>query len=172
MKTFKTFIIAIILTTGLVCSAQSGVSVSLHQGPQFTFNGDNEAPYEDVAYSLLARFKMNSYQGDYGYVIVFPEFEYAYVDGIYKRYSANVGYTLNRLIVDNFEVSATIGWGWIDRYGKTTHSFSTSYEVAYKLTDNIKASLIGKSTQRSDLLLFWGDHKIGVTVLFGIEYKL
>lgn len=172
MNTIKTTIIAMMLLMACnTTNAQSGVSISLHQDLKFATIGDTDRGYKAGTIDIVARFKMAGNQDKYGYVIVFPEFEYAEIEGIYKRYSVNAGYTFNKLILDNFEVNAAIGYGWIDRYGKSMFSFSASSEVAYKITDHIKTSLMLQLTQRKDLLWLYGTNSIKPSVFFGIEYK-
>ena len=170
IKTLNTTLIAIIFTIA-ICNAQSGVSFSLHQDVKFALIGDDARGYKAGTIDLLARFKMNGNQMKYGYVVVFTEFEYAEILGTYKRYSVNVGYVLNKLIVDDFEVNASLGWGWIDRYGKTMFSFGGSSEISYKLTDNLKVSLLGQLTERKDLMWLWGKNEIKPSLFFGMEYQ-
>ena len=40
---------------------------------------------------------MQGNQDELGYFVVAPEFEYADLQGTYRRYSVNVGYTLNSI---------------------------------------------------------------------------
>lgn len=171
---FISYIALFILTLlSITAKAQSGVSISLHQDIRLAIVGDEEHGYKAGTLDLLARFKMNGNQGKYGYFVVYPEFEYAEIDGIYKRYSVNVGYTLNKLIVDDAEIGVYLGWGWIDRYGKTFYSFGGGIEVSYKLTEKLKISGIGQLTERKELKFYWNETQtIKPSFLFGIEYKL
>lgn len=158
--------IVIIILTGLASAhAQRKLSVSIHQDAKFAFIGDKERGYDAGTINILTRFKMQGHQLETGYMVVFPEFEYADIEGIYKRYSANVGFTFNKLIVNNFEATSYIGYGWIDRYGKTMFSFGGGGELSYNIGD-FKLSLVAQLTERSDL------NQIRFSGFFGIEYNL
>lgn len=164
--------IALFLLIGLSnCYAQRQVSVSIHQDFKLGVLGDKEHGYKAGTVDILARFKMQGHQQKYGYMIMFPEFEYAEIQGIYKRYSVNAGYTFNRLLVKNFEVSAALGYGWIDRYGKSMFSFGGSGEIAYKIND-LKISVIGQLTERKDLAWLYGKNEIRFSGFIGLEYNL
>ena len=165
----KTIIKALIFFAVISASAQSNISLSLHQDARLLITGDNIGNNAGTL-DLLLRFKMQGNQFKHGYIIVFPEFEYSEIDGNYKRYSANAGYTFNQF-VKNFEFSATGGYGWIDRYGKTMFSFSGTGEIAYNL-GFAKISAIGQLTERSDLAYYYGDKAIRFSGFIGIEINL
>lgn len=164
---FKIFVLLLFVGHA---SAQSKMSLSVHQDVRLAIQGDDRGNNPGTL-DLLFRFKMQGNQFKHGYVIVFPEFEYAEIDGNYKRYSANVGYTFNQLFIKNTELSISGGYGWIDRYGKTMFSFGGAGEVAYKI-GFIKLSLIGQLTERSDLAYYFNDKKIGFSGFVGLEINL
>lgn len=114
---------------------------------------------------------MQGNQDKHGYAIVFPEFEYAKIDGDYYRYSAGVGYVFNQRW-RNIELTPTVSWGFIDRYDKTVWSFSGTLELSYKINDYLKVSAISQLTQRTDLLLFYGENVIRYSGFIGLEYNL
>ena len=104
--------------------------------------------------------------------IVTPEFEYANIEGIYKRYSANLGYVLNQLIINKSEVGATIGYGFIDRWSKSMFSFGASVFFNYKISDRFKISLMSQFTERKDLEWAYGKNEIRFSGFLGLEINL
>ena len=160
--------IYILLFISSVISAQNKVSISIHQDTRLMILGDNKGN-DAGTINILTRFKMQGNQQRLGYMIVFPEFEYAEIDGKYYRYSANIGYTFNN--ITNIEASLSIGYGSINRYGKSMFSGSGSGELAY-LLGNVKLSLIGQLTERKDLKNLWGTNEIRFSGFFGLEINL
>lgn len=158
------------LMIALSVNAQRSVSVALYQDAKLMTTGDGY--YEAGTINLLARIKMQGHQQKYGCMIVYPEFEFAQIDGNYKRYSLNLGYTFNKLIFDNFETSIQGGYGWIDRFGKTTFSASANGELAYKLSDRFKIALLAQFTHRTDLKLWYNDDVIRFSGFLGFEFKI
>ena len=185
MKKLKATLLILLITS--FCHAQSqrgsgsgcGLSVSIYQDARLMFLGDQDHNIDKGTLDLVLRVKMEGYQDRYGYFVVYPEFEYAEIEGIYKRYSVNVGYVLNQLPVKDFELGFGIGWGWIDRYGKSMFSFAGTSNLSYKITDNIKLSLLGQITERKDLAVMWGnkglnfkeDGILRFSGMIGLEYK-
>ena len=167
MKLLINLILLITLTT----QAQRKISIAVNQDAKFLFVGDKERGYDAGTLNLVTRIKLQGHQLEHGYMVVAPEFEYADIEGIYKRYSANVGYTFNRWI-PNIETSAYIGYGWIDRYGKTTFSGSASGEVAYKINDWLKVNVFGQLTHRTDLKWLWNDDVVRFSGFIGFEVNL
>ena len=165
------FIVVAMLCLGYIATAQKRVSLSIHQDVRLGLVGD-DIGNDAGTINILARFKMQGHQQKQGYMVVFPEFELAEIDGNYKRYSANVGYTFNNLILEGFETSAYIGWGFIDRYSKNFFSFGGSGEIAYKLNDTIKVSIIGQFTERKDLKWMYNDNAIRFSGFAGLEINL
>jgi hypothetical protein len=163
--------ILITLLSVATCKAQEQISLSIHQDFKLGVLGDQEHGYDAVTLDLLFRVKLQGDQQKYGYMIVYPEFEYAQIDGLYKRYSANIGYTFNKLIVKNTEATATIGYGWIDRYSKTMFSFSATGELAYNFK-SFKLSMIAQFTERNDLYLFYGKKAISFSGFVGVEFPI
>lgn len=162
------FTVLNLLATRLV--AQDRVSISVHQDARFAFVGDDKGNPAGTI-DLLFKLKMAGKQQKYGFLVIYPEYEYANLDGIYKRYSANIGYTFNRLIIDHVEATGSIGWGWIDRYSLGFSSFGAAGELAYSFKW-FKVSLIGQFTERKDLEYLWGKNEIRFSGFFGVEIKL
>ena len=153
------------------CNAQSTISISIHQDLKLATIGDTKRGYEAFTPNLLIRFKMQGKQRQLGYMVVFPEFEYAEIDGYYKRYSANAGYTFNQWF-EKWEYSIYGSYGFIDRWSKSFFSFGASGEIAYKISDKFKVSAVGQFTERKDLKWAWNDNAIRFSGFIGVEYNI
>lgn len=164
-------VIAIFLAVNGIAHAQRHLSLSLHQDPRLSITGDDSRGYEAGTLNLLVRLKAQDNQQEFGYWLVFPEYQFANIEGDYQRYSFNVGYTFNQLLINRLEASATAGYGCIDRFGKTTFSYGSSGELAYNL-NGIKLSMISMLTQRTDLGFFYGKTKLVFSAFIGLEFNL
>ena len=167
----KTIIYILLLTT-FSLTAQGKPSLSVFQDAKFAFMGDEARGYKAGTLNIVARLKMNGNQDKYGYLVVFPEFECAELQGIYRRYSANVGYTFNQLILPKLTVMPSVGYGWIDRFGLSDYSFSGSVEIAYPLFKHVNLTMLHQFTERSDLGFLWNDNQIKYSFFVGLEIKL
>jgi hypothetical protein len=128
-------IICVLLAVTInTCKSQSKVSFVIAQDLKLATLGDKERGYDAFTPNVLLRFKMQGKQSKIGYLVIFPEFEYADIQGQYYRYSANVGYSFNKLF-ERWTYTPAIGCGFIDRYGKNVFSWSGSLEVAYSIND-------------------------------------
>jgi len=177
MIRIKILVISLIIAS--TSYAQDGLSLSIYQDARLMILGDEDHNIEQGTLNLVLRLKMEGKQDKFGYFIVYPEFEIANIQGTYKRYSANVGYVLNKLIIDDLELGFGLGWGWIDRWGKTMFSYAATSNISYKITDNIKLSLLAQITERKDLAYRWGNSGLNFknngilrfSGMIGIEYK-
>lgn len=153
MKTIRNITVAIIITLGAMClaNAQEQVTVSVFQDAKLLVTGDDKGN-PALTPNIIAKLNMQGNQKQWGYMVVFPEFEYAHLKGgDYIRYSANVGYTFNRLILKHVEAGASVGWGWIDRSNFTFNSWAFSGAINYKFNKRLKLSCLTQITQRNDL---------------------
>lgn len=157
----KTLLTLALLFT-IVSYAQERVSVSIHQDFKLAFIGDNKS-YEAGTIDVILRLKMQGNQQKHGYMVVMPEFEYAELIGIYRRYSANIGYTFNTIVKD-FEASLGGGYGFIDRFDKSMSSFNGYAELSYKINDRFKVSLLSQFTERKDIELWRYSGFIGLEI--------
>ena|SRR5690606_2002269 len=167
-------IIAILLFTlnTVICFGQERLSVSVLQDVRLGIVGDSEHGYDAGTLDVLLRLKMQGNQSEYGYLVVFPEVEIANLKPNYVRYSANVGYTFNKLIVNNLEASLYGGYGWINRKNMATSSFGAMGELGYKITDWLKVIADLQMTQRNDLDVLYNDSNvIKWSGFLGIEIK-
>ena len=160
--------IAIVLFTlnTVLCFGQERLSLSILQDVKLATIGDKEHNYDAFTLDIIARVKMQGNQQKYGYLIVYPEFEYADLKQSYLRYSANVGYTLNKLFLDDFDASLVGGFGFINREGEGSSSFSLTGEIGYKLSNRFKIVMDGQMVQRSDI------QKNKFSGFLGIEIKI
>ena len=161
----KTLIIALLISCSIY--AQDNISIEVYQDLKFATIGDKERGYKAGTLDLVLRLSLQGFQDKHGYFVVSPEFEYAEIEGIYKRYSANVGYTLNKLFIPKSETSLMLGWGWIDRYGKTSFSGSGSLSYKYLINDKLKVVAMSQFTQRTDL-----NGLIRFSGFVGLEFNL
>lgn len=153
----------LLLLAMLICSisfAQRNVGVHVTQDFKLGVLGDKEHGYSAGTLDVCLRVIMEGNQSNVGYVIVFPEFEYANLAyKPYKRWSANAGYMFNELPIENLEAGLSFGYGFIDR-GKSDFSFGGNGFLGYKLSDTFKVIAVSQFTQRSDLpILYSGASK-------------
>lgn len=162
----KQIIIILLLVLGTSSiHSQERVGISLHQDARLLVLGDKDHNIDAGTIDIVVSLKMQGNQQQYGYLTIYPSFEYAELsDSTYKRWSANIGYTFNKLIVDNFEILIAGGYGWIDRWSVNMSSFGADAILNYKLTNNIKLSLMSQLTDRRDI------NKIKYSGFIGIQY--
>ena len=167
----KKLLLLLTLVLVINTNAQDNVSLSIYQDARLLLVGD-DIGNDAGTINILTRLKMQGNQNKYGYLIVYPEYEYAEIENTYKRYSVGIGYAFNQLILDNFEYTPSINWGWIDRGGINGFSFSVSNEIAYKLNDTFKLSLMAQITERKDLKILYNDNAFRFSGFMGIEINL
>jgi hypothetical protein len=141
-------LIAFVLTFNVY--SQDKVKLSFYQDAKLATMNDDHGN-EAFTLDFLFKFKMTGKQQEFGYMTVSAVFEYAEIKGLYKRYAADVGYTFNKLIVDNFEATASINYGIQDRYGKSFLVLGSDFELGYKVTDNVTFSLLAQFVERKDV---------------------
>lgn len=167
----KKLLLAIVLLSTTI-NAQERVSISFYQDAKFLTQGDKERGYEAGTLNIVLRLNMQGNQEKYGYMIASPEFEYADIDGVYKRYSVNFGYVFNELVIPRVEIGATVGYGFIQRWYISPTSFSASGLLNYKVTDSLKISMMAQFTERKDLKLAYGKNEIRFSGFIGLEINL
>ena len=173
MKTKITSIIAyVLLVVTSIAFAQEKVSVSILQDVKLATLGDKDRNYSPFTTDILIRVNMQGKQQEHGYMIVFPEYEYADIAYGYNRYSANVGYTFNKLFLEDLELSASIGYGFITRKKKSNASYGFNGIASYKLTKNTKILLNLQYVNRTDLGELYGKTKLRISGFAGIEINL
>ena len=153
--------------------SQSQLSFSLYQDLRLGIVGDeNQEDAGNSIINILARLNMQGKQNKWGYLLVFPEFEFAELDDNYFRASANVGYTFNNLFVKGTEASFYAGGGLIGRWGVSTYSWGGGASAAMKV-GKIKLLMLAQFTERSDLRLrYGGNTKIRFSGFVGVEIPI
>ncbi|WP_299116890.1 hypothetical protein [uncultured Winogradskyella sp.] len=167
----KKLMIIIAFFTLNISNSQDKVSLEVFQDAKLMFIGDGER-YEKGTINIIGRLKMEGLQSKYGFLTVFPEYEYAEIQGIYKRYSAGIGYNFNRLIINNWSVEAFITYGWIDRDNASSFSYSFGLGSYYKLNKSFSIALLGQMTERKDLKVLWNDNALRFSGFFGLKIGL
>ena len=164
MRTVKNYlIIALMFLMTYAATSQEQFSVAVYQDVRLLITGDNKGN-EALTPNLILRAVMQGNQQTYGYLTIFPEFEYAKLHEEYYRYSANIGYTLNRLLIDSVEMGCYAGWGMIKRNNTSFHSFGASGVINYKLNDTFKLSTMLQLTERKDIDAFRFSGFIGLEI--------
>ena len=168
----KKLIIIIVIIFGIKLNSQERVSLSVYQDAKFLFIGDEKRGYKAGTTDVIFRLNMQGNQQKHGYMIVAPQFEYAAIEGNYCRYSAALGYVLNKLIINNTELGSTASYGFISRYGITSRSIGLTTFVNYKLSNRFKIAILFQGVQRSDLQWLWGSKSFKLSTFIGIEINL
>ena len=166
---YKTPVFLLFVLMSITFYAQERVAISVYQDVRMALTGDDY--YEAGTLDVLVKAKLQGIQKRLGYMFVAPEFEYSDLEGIYKRYAVNAGFTFNTL-GDPVEISLSAGYGWIDRWGKSMFSFNAQGEVAYRLNSRLKIVLLSQFTERSDLTWRYGDEVIRFSGFMGIEFSI
>lgn len=97
---------------------------------------------------------------------IFAEYEHADLGGgSYNRYIIGLGYIFE---IYRFELQPMFGVGFIDRFQKTTNTFTVSGQLVYKLTDWFGVFGELEFTKRSDLKLnpLRENGKLGIKIYF------
>ena len=142
----KQLILLLFLTINL--NAQERVSLAVYIDPTLMIKGDtHNNPAGTLNYIL--QLKMQGNEQKYGYLVVFPEFEYADLSKSYIRYSANIGYTFYTPI-KHLEALLSGGWGILSREGTTWHSGSLEGVISLKI-NKFKINLMSQLVDRRDI---------------------
>lgn len=163
------FVIIVLL---LVCAcgfSQEKINVSVYQDARLLLLGDDKGN-SALTPNVLFRLEMQGKQMKGYYFVMFPEFEYAEIDGVYRRYSVNIGWTFNDLFFSDFEVGATLGYGFINRWSGAFFSSGGSLSVSYG--KRLKAGVLLQVTERKDLDFAYGNNAYRFSGFIGVKYDL
>lgn len=94
MKTILKPLSILLVLISQITLAQEKQSIAVFQDVKFAITGDQKRGYPVGTPDIIARLKLEGKQQVYGYFFMYPAFEYAEIEGIYKRYYVNAGYTL------------------------------------------------------------------------------
>ena len=156
----KKLIYYLILFSCMNLFSQEQISLGVYQDLRLLLTGDdhnNDAGTIDI----VMRIEMQGKQQNWGYLTIFPQFEYAEIAGNYKRWSANVGYTFNEIFV---EIMPYVSYGWIDR-GVSFRSIGAGCEISYKI-GKLEISLLNEFVERQEL------NKWVCSIYGGIKYNI
>ena len=174
MKTLLKIIIFIVIALGCYHTAigQERLSVNGYVDGRLMLLGDDKG---NDAGTINAVFKME-WQGNdvgYGYLFVFPQYEFFDSSfAVMHRYSVGVGHTFYTP-VENLEVSPQVSYGRLVRFKKGFSSFDVGGDISYKVSANVKISLLASVTERKDIPYIWGGPTVWRFNLYGgLKYLL
>lgn len=167
----KNLILVLLMAFTISVTAQEKIKVAFYQDVKLATMEDDYGN-EPFTLDLLAKVKLTGNQEKFGYMVIAPMFEYAEIEGIYKRYAFDVGYTFNKLVINNLEATGSINYGIQDRWKKSWLVFGADAELAYKITDNISFSLLAQFVQRKDLQWAYGTKVIRFSGFAGVILEL
>ena len=151
--------------------SQEKVSIQLTQDAKIGLFGgydDTNSPMLDFTVSIL----MQGNQQKCGYMIVYPEFEYADLrEKSYRRWTANVGYVFNELFIPKLEMGASASYGFIDR-GLTDFCWGANAFTKYKFNNTLKVVLNLQVTERPDLYLVYDTDRWKFSGFVGVEVSI
>lgn len=152
--------------TLVMCSeSQEALSVSIYQDGRLLFVGDeigNKAP----TINIVTQLRMQGHQQKYGYLVVYPEFEFANLKGgKYNRYSANIGYVFNNQS-NGVEIGFNGGWGWIDRDNFAYSSLGFATNINYRINRTLKLTSLIQLNDRKDA------NAVRMSFFGGLDIKL
>ena len=142
----KLLIPLLFLTLNL--TAQERVSLAVHIDPTLMIKGDDHNNPSGTI-NFIAQLKMQGNEQSIGYMVIYPEFEYADLSKSYIRYSANSGYNFYTPI-NRLEALLSVGIGLISREGTTWHSLSSEGVISLKI-NKFKINLMGQLVDRKDI---------------------
>ena len=163
-KTITLFIFCFIFCKSL---SQEKISVMIAQDLKLAVIGDDKHNYDAFTTNLVMRLKMTGKQQKWGYMTIFPELEYADLRPKYWRYSVNVGYTFNKMIVD---IMPYVSYGKIVRSNTSATSIGGGLEIGYNINRTFKIVAQCQLNERSDLKVMYGDNSIMLSNFVGIEF--
>lgn len=156
VRIIKVAVITFLLLNVWGLCAQEQFSVNITQDAKLLFAGDEKGNAPGTI-NLTIRSEWRGKQQAWGFMFVAPEFEYADLNGgIYRRYSANVGYTfqLDRVFatdaLKNVQATSSIGIGTID-YNGGYYSLGSNFQLGYQLTNFLVLFVDLELVDRKDL---------------------
>tara|TARA_R110000850_G_scaffold72024_14_gene158747 strand:- start:1906 stop:2415 length:510 start_codon:yes stop_codon:yes gene_type:complete len=165
----KKLLVLLVLAFSLNSFSQDKIKLSFYQDAKLATIDDGHGN-EPFTLDFLFKFKMTGKQQEFGYMVISPIFEYAEIEGVYKRYAVDLGYTFNKLILDDFEATASINYGIQERWSKAFLVFGSDFELGYKITDNISINLLAQFVQRKDLEWAYGIRVIRCSGFIGLTF--
>ena len=148
------------------------IRLAVWQDARLAITEDATGNYKPFTVDVYAKLKLIGNQSDAGHLVVSPTFEYADLEGVYKRYAVDVGYCFDQSVIDGLEVTASINYGILDRWSKAWLVFGADLESSYEISDGLHLSILGQAVDRKDLLWAYSNHKIGLSGFIGVQYRI
>lgn len=165
-------IILLLITLSLNAQVNLGVYHDVKLG--LKGDGANPAGTTDIIFEMEWRGK----QFKTHYFALKTQYEYAdLTGGKFQRYSVNVGWAFNKLIVDKLEAGIFAGIGMIHR-GKEMRlgglpSYSITGEISYPIAKRLRVGGKYEIVYRSDLKALWDEDKLyKPNFSIGIKYQI
>lgn len=171
----KSFIKILIVSITFLANnlySQNDINLLLLQDVRLAIAGDKTGNYKPFTLDFLAKLKLAGYQKESGYLVVSPFFEYAELEGVYKRYGFDIGFTYNNSIINGFSFTPSLNYGIQDRWGKSFLVLGTDFEISYRITQNIKIVALAQFVQRKDLKYRYNTNEIKFSGFAGISYRI
>tara|TARA_R110002020_G_scaffold177539_1_gene370306 strand:+ start:85 stop:621 length:537 start_codon:yes stop_codon:yes gene_type:complete len=178
MKT-KVILLMLICSTAI---AQDKISINVAQDAKLLLFGDDKGN-EAGTLNITIRTEWQGKQQKLGYMFVAPEFEYAGLQGgIYRRYSANVGYTfqLDRVFyarkLKGLQATSSVGVGTIDHNGGY-YGLGANFQLSYEVLRNLFLFLDLQLVDRKDLQSYYSkkldfSDRVRASGMVGIKFSL
>lgn len=155
MRTLTT----ILLLTAFTGFAQEQIAITVAQDAKLLFVGDNKGnPAGTLNIVITTQWQGNETKA--GYLFIAPSFEYADLATPFRRYSANVGWSVP--IVPKFEGSLSFGYGVID-HGGASQSFGGDVALIYEVFKGVDLFVNAQVLQRGDI------GKVRFSGFFGVK---
>ena len=153
-------------------NAQDQIRLAVYQDARLAVAEDKTGNYQPFTLDLLVKFKMQGYQKNGVYLTISPMFEYADIDGIYKRYAVDMGLTFNEALRWGLEITPSINYGMLDRWGLSWLVFGADLEASVEIFDDFRISILGQLVHRKDLEYAYGDTHVVASGFIGVQYRI
>lgn len=156
--------------------SQNNIELLVLQDARLAITEDKTGNYKPFTLDILTKLKLTGKQKETGFLVLSPFFEYAEIEGIYKRYGFDAGFTFNNSVVDGLTFTPSINYGIQDRgYDGKRISFlvfGADFEFGYQITDNLKVVALAQFVERKDLRYMYKDYVIRFSGFVGISYNI
>ena len=152
--------------------SQNNIELLVLQDARLAITEDKTGNYKPFTLNILTKLKLTGKQKETGFLVVSPFFEYAEIEGTYKRYGFDAGFTFNNSVIDGFSFTPSVNYGIQDRWGKSFLVFGTDFEISYKVTQNVKVVALAQFVERKDLRWAYENYIIRFSGFVGISYNI
>ena len=144
--------ILLVLFMSVMAYGQNHITLNVSQDAKLLVAGDDKGN-DPLTMDIAIRSEWQLSQMGYGYFFIAPEYEYAELREVYRRYSVNVGYTINQLVIDRLEATVSVGHGILDHY-QGFMSFGANLQLSYPIWKDVKFFVDCELIERKDLTLW------------------